>query len=481
MNKAFCFLLLFLWSGLAIAQSVYDLEDIIGLAKKQSPLSRQLETQKENRYWQYRFYKSGYAPQLRVNGNAPGYNRDFVSNRLDDNTVIFLEREQTFSSINLGLLQPISTTGGEISINTDLNTNRNIPQNSSFWSSTLVNVRLDQPIFGYNQLKWDKKTEPLRYEESKREYVEEMELLSERAVELFFEYLTAQVNLSIAQFNLSQNDTIYNIERGRYNIGTTTRDKLLQVELQLLRSKQDVAQANLDLNTSELDIRTYVGLADTGLFTFRLPEKIPDFEISAAEAVEYAKLNRADYIAFERRRIEADKQVAQAKGQKNEINMVASYGLNSTGSTFGDSYDNVQNQQRLNVQFNIPILDWGRNKARTKTAVANKRLQDYVILQEERAFEQEIVILVNQFEVLRLQIDISRKSDEVAQERYLVAQNQYLIGNISITDLNIALIEKDNAKRSYLASLKGFWMAYFTLRRLTLYDFENKELLFKQE
>lgn len=481
MNKFLLTMALVFGFSMTQAQVTYELADIIDVARRQSPLAKQLETQKENRFWQYRFYKSGYNPQLRISGNAPDYNRDFLANRQDDNTVVFLERQQTYSSINLGLLQPIAATGGEVSINTDLNTTRNISQSLNYWNSTLVNVRIDQPLFAYNRLKWDKRTEPLRYEESKREFVEEMELLSENAVELFFDYLTAQVNLSIAEFNLSKNDTIYHIEQGRYNIGTTTRDKLLQVELQLLRSKQDVAQANLDMTTSELDIRTYLGLSGQGGFSFVLPENIPSFEIDAAEAIEYAKMNRADYISFERRRIEADKQLAEAKGERNQINLVASYGLNSTGSTFGESYEDIQNQQRLNLQFNIPILDWGRNKARTKTAIANKVLQDYVILQEEKNFEQEIMILVNQFEVLRLQIEISKKSDEVAQERYLVAQNQYLIGNISITDLNIALTEKDNAKRSYLSALRDFWTAYYSLRRLTLYDFERKQLLFTPE
>ena len=70
-----------------------------------------------------------------------------------------------------------------------------------------------QPIFGFNELKWDRKTEPLRYEESKRAYVEEMEDISSNATDLYFDYLTAQVELQIAQFNLANNDTIFNIEQ----------------------------------------------------------------------------------------------------------------------------------------------------------------------------------------------------------------------------------------------------------------------------
>jgi outer membrane protein TolC len=116
-----------------------------------------------------------------------------------------------------------------------------------------------------------------------------------------------------------------------------------------------------------------------------------------------------------------------------------------------------------------------------RTAMANKKLNDYIIAQDEVTFEQEIITQVGQFEMLRLQIDITKKSDEVAIERYNVAQNRYLIGKIDITNLNIALTEKDGAKRSYIQALKSFWTAYYDLRRLTLYDFANKQLLYKPE
>jgi outer membrane protein TolC len=83
--------------------------------------------------------------------------------------------------------------------------------------------------------------------------------------------------------------------------------------------------------------------------------------------------------------------------------------------------------------------------------------------------------------MLRLSIEITRKADQVAQTRYIVAQNRYLIGKIDITNLNIALTEKDTAKRSYIEALKLFWTAYYELRRLTLYDFADEKLLYTQQ
>lgn len=482
MNKLVMILLVFGMSFNAISQTLYSLDNIIELAKSQSPVAKQAETRKENRFWQYRLFKANYNPQLALSGNIPGYNRDFLQNRLDDGSISFISREQTSSSLNLGLQQPIALTGGNVSINSRVRQFDDLGVDGiTQWNSTLIDISIDQPLFAFNELSWDKKIQPLRYEESKRGYVEEIEFVSRTAVQRFFDYLDAQVNFQIAQFNLANNDTIYNIEKGRYNIGTTSEDKLLQVELQLLRSRQDVAQAELDLQTSRLGIRTFIGLNEDEDFNLSLPESIPLFSVDEQSALRYASDNRADFIAFERRRLEADQQVAQAKGERFQVNLNASFGLNGAGNTLNQSYDNPNNQQVVNIGLYMPIINWGRNEARMKTALANKKLTDYVIAQEEQNFEQEILTQVRQLDVLRLQIEIGNKSDEVAQKRYEVAQNRYLIGKIDITNLNIALTEKDNAKRSYTNTLRTFWIAYYDLRRLTLYDFAGSKLLYTGE
>ncbi|SKC57722.1 TolC family protein [Ohtaekwangia koreensis] len=488
MNKLYSslsiFFLLFAISSFAYGQTVLALEDIIARSKGQSPASKQAETRKENRYWQYRYYKTNYNPQLRLEGSLPSYYKRVNQIPQQDGTFRYIPVEQTNNNVTLGLEQPIQWTGGTISANTGLGYFKDFNDNTSLseqWSGTVMNVQLNQPLFAFNQLRWDRKTEPLRYEESKREYIEQMEFISREAVSRFFDVLQAQINLQIATFNLANNDTIYKIERGRYNIGTTSQDKLLQVELQLLRSRQGVAQATLDQETARLQLRTYIGLSKDENFALSLPEYIPAFDVTVDEALQYAQKNRAAYIAFERRRIEADREIAQARGQRFQTELTAAFGLNNNGLMLDDVYTDPSELQQFNLTLNVPVLDWGRNKSRMRTAMANKKLNDYVIAQDEVNFEQEIMTQVRQFEMLRLQIEITKKADEVATERYNVAQNRYLIGKIDITNLNIALTEKDDAKRSYIQALKSFWTAYYDLRRLTLYDFSTKQLLYTPE
>jgi outer membrane protein TolC len=127
------------------------------------------------------------------------------------------------------------------------------------------------------------------------------------------------------------------------------------------------------------------------------------------------------------------------------------------------------------MNFVIPILDWGRSKARTKTAQANQQLVMYTVEQDKQIFAQQIVTQVTLFDMMRDQVILTAEADSIASEKFQIANDRYVLGNLSITDLSIAFQEKDQAKRDYISALRDFWGAYYQLRYLSLYDFEKDE------
>ena len=46
-----------------------------------------------------------------------------------------------------------------------------------------------------------------------------------------------------------------------------------------------------------------------------------------------------------------------------------------------------------------------------------------------------------------------------------------------IPGLNNAQIDNDNARKGYYLALRSYWENYFELRKLTLYDFKENQLL----
>ncbi len=463
----------------------FTLEDIVERAKTQSPAALRADTRRENMYWGYRFHLSNYNPQLRLSGTVPSYRQEFSNVIQPDGTVEFREIRQNLMDLELGLQQEIAATGATISVNSSTNRFDNFltgeGQPTTRWSGVPVNVRLYQPIFAFNPLKWDKMIEPLLYEESKRTFVEDMENISERVTNYFFNFLVAQVNLDIATKNLKNSEEILKIERGRYNIGTTYEDKLLQVELQVLQAKQDVAGARLDMESSSLVLKSFIGLNETINLSLELPGEIPEFEVNVDEALQYAFQNRSDATQFERERLQADESVAQARGQRFQMGLNASYGYNNAAFAFGEIFTDPNTQALVSLNFGVPVLDWGRNKARMSRAKANQKLINYEVDQAIINFEQEIFTMVKNFEMLRERLEITQLSDEVADKRYEIAFKRYQSGNVTITDLNIAQQEKDKNRREYVQSLRDFWTAYYELRKSTLYDFENRQLLYIPE
>lgn len=63
------------------------------------------------------------------------------------------------------------------------------------------------------------------------------------------------------------------------------------------------------------------------------------------------------------------------------------------------------------------------------------------------------------------------------QRRSEVARKLYLLGKSTILDLNASISEKDSARRNYISALYNYWSLYYTLRSMTLYDFERNTIL----
>ena len=94
--------------------------------------------------------------------------------------------------------------------------------------------------------------------------------------------------------------------------------------------------------------------------------------------------------------------------------------------------------------------------------------------QDKTDFELNIRKLVKQFNLQAQRVRIAARTDETAQRRSDVARKLYLLGKSTILDLNASITEKDQARRNYITALYNYWSLYYTLRSLTLFDFEGK-------
>ena len=234
---------------------------------------------------------------------------------------------------------------------------------------------------------------------------------------------------------------------------------------------------------ASLKIKTYIGYRDNASeqrgsrpLVLSIPSQLTDFPVDMENALKQAFANRSAAIAFRRRQLEADRDLDKAR-RDNGLNasLNAAFGLSNRGARPTDIYRQPQDREFVEIQFNLPIMTWGRAQARTETAKANQQFVQQAIEQDKLTFEQEIYTQVTLMQMLRQQVALTAEADKIAAERYQIAQNRFLLSDLSVTDLGIATQEKDRARRDYIVALRDYWQSYHSLRLLTLYDFERNE------
>jgi outer membrane protein len=481
MKYIYFILLMLLYSTTAFCSAKDDtirlsLQDVVELAKGNSIAAKQAITTRETKYWQWRTFRSNYQPQLSLTGNLPGYSKTNLQVIQPDGTVLFQPAHNDNSQLTLNFSQTITATGATIYGESQLQRFDDFDRHNVLYNGVPYAIGISQPLGQYNSLKWDKKIQPLLYNESKQAYVEANEQIAITATGYFFDLLLAQVNLQIAEMNYANTENILNIAKTKFEMGKITRNEILQLQLELLNAKKAEGIAKRDVEIATLTLRSYISEESSNRITLIVPETIADMSVSADKVLAEAYANRSDAIAFVRRIAEAKRDVAIAHGQTGlTAALTANLGFSNSAGNIPAVYRSPQDQQLIQLTFSIPVLDWGRSKSKIKTAEANEKFTEYAVEQDKQTFKQQIVTQVTLFNQMKEQVGLTAQADSIAGEKYKIAKERYVLGNLSITDLSIAFQENDQAKRDYVAALRDFWGAYYQLRYLSLYDFEKNE------
>ena len=106
--------------------------------------------------------------------------------------------------------------------------------------SVPVSLELTQPIFGVNNLKWNRRIEPVRYAEAKAAFISATEEVTMKAITYFFNLLLAKEALATAQQNKVNADRLYEVAIAKRKMGQISENDLLQLKLNSLQGKADV-------------------------------------------------------------------------------------------------------------------------------------------------------------------------------------------------------------------------------------------------
>lgn len=203
-------------------------------------------------------------------------------------------------------------------------------------------------------------------------------------------------------------------------------------------------------------------------------DHVPSLYIDLNTALMTARENSPDILNMQRRKLESESNVANARANAGlKADLYLRFGLTQTGDKLKDAYRNPLDQQYVTLGISLPILDWGRGKGQIRVARSNRDLTNTQVEQDKTDFELNVRKLVQQFNLQSQRVHIAARTDETAQRRADVARRLYILGKSTVLDLNASISEKDAARRNYITTLYNYWSLYYTLRSITLYDFEQ--------
>ena len=472
----------FLFSSWKInAQEVKQLtfQEVIKLAEEQSPNALMAKHRFRASYWQYRTFVAQYRPSLTLTGTTPDYSNSYDKVWNSQKGSYDYSATNTVSNLgSLSLSQNIGFTGGAISLNSDLTIFNDFENKTRKYITAPLSIGYSQPLLRYNALKWQKKTEPLKYEAAKKTFLANIEAVHSQAVMIFFSLALAQINKQISEMNYSNADTLFRIAQGRYQLGTIAEDELLQMQLSWLNAETARKQSDMNLRDREIRLRSFLGFNDNIRIELIIPSDIPSLQVSTQEVFDLAMVNNPEMLNQQLTLLTAQSNVAQAKAEGGlNANLMASYGLRDQDPNFNLAYRDMNKQQRVRIGFTFPILDWGLSRGRYRMARSSLELAQVQSKQAVVDFQQNLYLDVEQFNLQKSQVAIAAKADTVAMKRYEVTKQRFLIGKIAVLDLNDADTRKDQNKRAYVQSLQDYWNYFYNIRSLSLFDFINRKPL----
>ena len=451
----------------------YTLEETIAAAQDQSVDAMIAKYTFLAAYWEFKTFRPSLLPSLNVTANLAQFDRSLrLLQNSETGDMNYISNYNLQNSIGLNIQQNISFTGGTLSLNSDLSRlDQFRPSHSNTYYSQPVTLSYTQPLFAYNRFKWDKKIEPQKYEYAKRCYIESMEGVTASAVELFFGLLLQKTKYDIACKNYENTRVLSSVARERLKLGTVTQDEVLQLELRMLNDSLSINTGKTALRESQLAFNSLLRLRENVDVDPVLDTDIPNLMLDYREVIDRAVHNSSFTLENEIAVLQAEAEVARAKAQRGaSATLSARFGLSQSSDVFSNAYKGLLDQEVVGLSISFPIFDWGMGRGRVKMAEARSELARTEAEQKENDFRREIFTLTEQFNNQRSQFEVALKARQIADRRYEIAMSNFRRGTVSVTDMNTAQSERDQATEAFISALADYWKYYYSLRRKTLYD-----------
>ena len=472
-------LLLGLFGQPAFSQHTITLQECLKIAHEQSPA---LFEAKRN----YEIAESNAESQARSLGTkvdltltAPIYTDNTVPiyNPATGLTNLLPNRLTQFGP-GISIIQPITWTGGTLSVSSSLVRETQIPPSGPQINDYLglSTISLNQPIFKANELAIQEHEADMALTAARAQYTADWASLNYTVENLYYNLYEAEAQLEIQQDVVRSSDSDYTLAVNKFKAG-------LIAEVDELELKADYAAARTDLFDKqrleaaaqrELEIELGRPFSDSLTVTLDTLQEI-NATIDPNQAIQAALANREDVLAANQK-ITLDEDNLAITGNKRTVDasLRGTFGTSSEAQLAELATDPYLNVNRgLSLFITIPVFDWGAHSYEMDAAQSAIDYDRTALELKEQQVQQEVLSAIDQIDAAREQVDVAKQSVLVAEEAYTLSRDRFNLGKITSQDLTLDEQRLTRARVSELTAEVAEHLALADLTQKTLFDFET--------
>lgn len=471
------------------AENFYlDLKKSIELAKVKSLDMQSLVQDFKIAEYNLKSATSKFKTHVSMNFVSPSYT-ETVRQYEDSTGISFYPVKQLNYQGNLVINQQLPTDG-YIYARTGLS---NYDDYYSNIRSTYLNTRIGlvQPIdalYGYNETKSALKKAKLNYERSSKQLKREELNLEYEVTSAFYNLLSLQKSVEIAQLDFDRQKEAYTISQNKYAAGLIREVDALQMEVDLAESKNNYELAIINQISSENRFKEILGLQFSDSVFLSSEFKYEVVIVDPEKAVQMALANRMEVreqeIQIELNTMNVKQQKAAGMIQADLTAYYEKIGVSSQNvntsftTTINNSYNDFLNRPQnfgLGINVSIPILDWGENRALVNAA--KSRLKQTQIAKEavQRSIEREVRNLVSELNSSLQRLQLLEKNLIVAEKSFEITRQRYADGDIDSQALALERNRMNTAYNNHLRAYINYQLLLSDLTRKTFYDFKTNQ------
>jgi outer membrane protein TolC len=188
----------------------------------------------------------------------------------------------------------------------------------------------------------------------------------------------------------------------------------------------------------------------------------------------HARENNPQFLDLRQQILEAEQKVDQTKKEALfNASLRASIGFNQVADNLRDTYRDPVQQDVVSISVSVPLVDWGVRRGKHNIAKNTLNVTQISARQSELSVEEDVIMTVGDFNIQQNLIASAEEALDLALMAYAETKQRFMIGKADINSLTLSLQRQQEAQRNYVKALKNYWLSYYKIRKLTLFDFNT--------